>query len=619
MAAKTEVVVSAFALRSVLCTILRFNQPSDPDRLIGEFVGTLGDDFTRNHMLDVATAEGLRDRRALVLADLAHQMSSYGVVGKDLPEILRLSVEDREIATRLAAPARAPSAEPQLVRDELDFDAAAQERLYRSRARGTNPTSIYVSFTLGFPPPPPPYQSRSHNPCLEFAFQRARASAARAWRLRVRDHTPPPHCARCAPPAGLTLNQTAVVSSVVRALDGDVGGCFYIDAPGGAGKTWCLNTLLAYARSKNKPALAVASSGIAALLLGKGRTSHSRFKLSRSPTGPYALNISTASRTALARLLQLTELIVWDESSASVKFHFQALDTFLRDLMRVRGHAGLARVPFGGKVVVAAGDFRQTLPIEKRASDERIATLTLPRSSLWRHFTVLRMRDNMRLRTALTPADTERLSAFAAWQMSVGDGTHDGYDDDAQALQLDPLMCISLRSGHRERASSVRANSQAGLSPAPPGVYDMIEWAFGNMADLSSARSHAILTPRNADVELINDAILQRIPGELVTLSSADRVIEKGDDGLTMGLENLHVTPPHPPPPTAPPPVSRFSLAIVLGTQPRACACFVRGSGPKKTQVFAARDTRARVRRLCRGRRHRAWHRTTCDSRSASW
>ena len=155
MAAKTEVVVSAFALRSVLCTILRFNQPSDPDRLIREFVGTLGDDFTRNHMLDVATAEGLRDRRALVLADLAHQMSSYGVVGKDLPEILRLSVEDREIATRLAASGRAPSAEPQLVRDELDFDAAAQERLYRSRARGTNPTSIYVSFTLGFPPPPP--------------------------------------------------------------------------------------------------------------------------------------------------------------------------------------------------------------------------------------------------------------------------------------------------------------------------------------------------------------------------------------------------------------------------------------------------------------------------------
>jgi len=155
MAAKTEVVVSAFALRSVLCTILRFNQPSDPDHLIGEFVGTLGDDFTRNHMLDVATAEGLRDRRALVLADLAHQMSSYGVVGKDLPEILRLSVEDREIAMRFAASGRAPSAEPQLVRDELDFDVAVQERLYRTRVAGTTPTSIYVSFTLRFPPPNP--------------------------------------------------------------------------------------------------------------------------------------------------------------------------------------------------------------------------------------------------------------------------------------------------------------------------------------------------------------------------------------------------------------------------------------------------------------------------------
>ena len=47
-------------------------------------------------------------------------------------------------------------------------------------------------------------------------FQRARA-----WRLRVRDHMPPPHCARCAPPADLTLNQAALVGRrrAVRARD----------------------------------------------------------------------------------------------------------------------------------------------------------------------------------------------------------------------------------------------------------------------------------------------------------------------------------------------------------------------------------------------------------------
>ena len=54
---------------------------------------------------------------------------------------------------------------------------------------------------------------------------------------------------------------------------------FFVDGPGGTGKTFLINLLLAKVRSEGRIALAVASSGIAALLLDGGRIAHSRFKI----------------------------------------------------------------------------------------------------------------------------------------------------------------------------------------------------------------------------------------------------------------------------------------------------------------------------------------------------
>ena len=59
----------------------------------------------------------------------------------------------------------------------------------------------------------------------------------------------------------------------------DVPTCFFVDGLGGSGKTFLYNTLLSSIRADNGIALAVASSGIAALLLEGGWTAHSRFKI----------------------------------------------------------------------------------------------------------------------------------------------------------------------------------------------------------------------------------------------------------------------------------------------------------------------------------------------------
>jgi hypothetical protein len=54
---------------------------------------------------------------------------------------------------------------------------------------------------------------------------------------------------------------------------------YFVDGPGGTGKTFLYNKLLAKVRCEGDIALSVASSGIAALLLEGGRTAHSRFKI----------------------------------------------------------------------------------------------------------------------------------------------------------------------------------------------------------------------------------------------------------------------------------------------------------------------------------------------------
>lgn len=50
------------------------------------------------------------------------------------------------------------------------------------------------------------------------------------------------------------------------------GGMYFLDAPGGTGKTFLLQLILASIRKDNKIVLALASLGIAATLLDGGRT-----------------------------------------------------------------------------------------------------------------------------------------------------------------------------------------------------------------------------------------------------------------------------------------------------------------------------------------------------------
>jgi tRNA(Met) C34 N-acetyltransferase TmcA len=83
--------------------------------------------------------------------------------------------------------------------------------------------------------------------------------------------------------SSLTQDQQQVFKAfhtmVQQGRDTSGNNIMFLDAPGGTGKTYLTNLLLAKIRSRGEIVLATASSGIAATLLQGGRTFHSIFKI----------------------------------------------------------------------------------------------------------------------------------------------------------------------------------------------------------------------------------------------------------------------------------------------------------------------------------------------------
>ena len=105
----------------------------------------------------------------------------------------------------------------------------------------------------------------------------------------------------------MNIDQKLIYNTIIKALNENNANdennttkqkVFFVDGPEGTGKTFLFNMLLARTRRSFGIALAVASSGIAALLLTEGKTAHSRFKIPLKITETTTLNISKQSNLA---------------------------------------------------------------------------------------------------------------------------------------------------------------------------------------------------------------------------------------------------------------------------------------------------------------------------------
>jgi len=152
-------------------------------------------------------------------------------------------------------------------------------------------------------------------------------------------------------------------------------------------------------RAQGRVAIAVASSGIAALLLDGGHTAHSRFKI--PVQGLNSTSTCYISRDSeLATLLQAAALIVWDEAVMMHMHVFEAVNRSLQDIMVVINPA-FKFLPFGGLVVVFGGDFRQILLVVPRGTRGDVVAAALNRSSIWQHVRVFKLHTNMRMQRLL--------------------------------------------------------------------------------------------------------------------------------------------------------------------------------------------------------------------------
>ena len=85
--------------------------------------------------------------------------------------------------------------------------------------------------------------------------------------------------------------------------------------------------LLAKVRSMGQIAIATATSGIAASIMPRGRTAHSRFKIPIKLTDHSMCSFTKQSGTA--ELLRQASLIIWDEVAMTKR---QAVETLDRSL-----------------------------------------------------------------------------------------------------------------------------------------------------------------------------------------------------------------------------------------------------------------------------------------------
>ncbi|KAG5556137.1 hypothetical protein RHGRI_006680 [Rhododendron griersonianum] len=78
-------------------------------------------------------------------------------------------------------------------------------------------------------------------------------------------------------------------------------------------------------------------------------------------------------------------------------------------------------MPFGGKIMVLGGDFRQVLPVVPKGTKAKTINASIAKSPLWRNVQVIRLKQNMR-----SVNDRE----FTDFLLRVGDGNEPTFDDE---------------------------------------------------------------------------------------------------------------------------------------------------------------------------------------------
>lgn len=289
-------------------------------------------------------------------------------------------------------------------------------------------------------------------------------------------------------------DQKIAYDTILQSINNETGTMYFLDAPGGTGKTFLMQLILANVRKEKKIALALASSGIAATLLDGGRTAHSALKL---PLNIHTSDMSVcriSATSSMGKLLKECKLIIWDECTMAHKKSLEALNRTLQDL---RQNDNI----FGGVVILLSGDFRQTLPVIQRSTPADQLNACLKTSTLWRNVHRLTLTTNMRVRLQ----NDQSSVIFAQQLLDIGNGAIP--TDNYSKITL-PLHFCKLVNSKEELIHQ---------------VFPHIENNYLNEQWISE---RAILAAKNVDVHEINYQIQECLPSQYRTYLSTNTIID---------------------------------------------------------------------------------------------
>ena len=296
----------------------------------------------------------------------------------------------------------------------------------------------------------------------------------------------------------LNEDQRLVVTTVMESVEKGLGRMIAMDASGGTGKTFTLSHILNKVRAQGKVALATAASGIAATLLPKGTTFHSRTKCPLKLTQESTCNISEQDSTAA--LIRMTDLMVVDEVSMMDRRALEAADRTFRWL---RG----SNKPFGGITMLFSGDWRQILTVVPHGTRTDIVGRCAKSSELWKQVMTLRLSENMRIRQAGGQEEED----FAKFLLNLGEGKIPVAEDEGEfAIELDEELSLPGDS-----------------------LKHVVDWVY---EDLNTNRhdpkwlcERVILCPTNSEVDTVNEYMTKIFPGQEYTCYSVDTAESEGD------------------------------------------------------------------------------------------
>jgi ATP-dependent DNA helicase PIF1 len=258
---------------------------------------------------------------------------------------------------------------------------------------------------------------------------------------------------------------------------------------------------MSFIRGRGQIVLPFATTGIAATLLKGGRTAHSGFKLPVPLLDTSVSSMRVDSKEA--EVVRQASLLIIDEITMLNKHGLRCIDKLLQEIMR-------SEKPFGGKVIVVGGDFRQTLPVVARGTRIDIIECCIKSSSLWSHFMTLELSTNMR---------SEGQHEHNDWLLSIGTGNVPPVPElhDEDIIQIPQYMFANK---------------------------NIIKSIYGdNLQTLSVEQisKRIILAPTNAHTLQMNREIIGLLPGDPHIYYSADSVVsEDPNDALNYPTEFLH-------------------------------------------------------------------------------